>query len=635
MKYLRNKRFWNIVFCVILAVYPMRHIHWGIDLWDTGYNYANFTYMGLDHMDSMWLFSTYLANALGHLFTLFPFGDTLIGMNFYTGLLVSTLALVGFGFCTKQLKMPAWIAFIGELLAISLCWCPTALLYNYLTYVLFLIGTVLLYQGLTRERRWRLFAAGVCLGANVLVRFSNLPEMGMILAVWGWSALGALQARLKSAADEKGKGWERTQKYNARYFMQAVRNTLLCLAGYLTALVLLLGLIRIRYGLDAYLAGIRRLFGMTDTATDYTAVSMIRGMLDSYIENLYWAARIGVIVLAGVIGFALVNAIVKRCPSCRGWLPRLARIGWCGVCVLMLVWLYLRGFTVAEFYHYGAILRPATLFLMLTLLIALIRILPPRVSTEEKLLSGTVILIVLLTPLGSNNKLYPAMNNLFLAAPYTLWECWKFARRVPEPQIRKLTLPMFPVKGILAAFLAMVLFQCGGFGWGFVFAEATGVQNITAVIENNSVLRGVKTSPERAAWMEELSAYANEHNLAGQEVILYGEIPSLSFYLQMPSAFNPWCDLRSYSTEAMTEEMERLTDEIDTGERACPVIIIEADYYTYLESGETAPDTIKIADTKRAKITSMSAKSDLLADFMERYGYEVTFRNGKFVVLEL
>ena len=80
------------LYLVILALYPLRHIHWGLDLWDTGYNYANFEYMGLEHMDSMWLFSTYLSNVVGNLLMKLPMAGTLAGMNFYTGLFVSVLA---------------------------------------------------------------------------------------------------------------------------------------------------------------------------------------------------------------------------------------------------------------------------------------------------------------------------------------------------------------------------------------------------------------------------------------------------------------------------------------------------------------------------------------------------------------
>ena len=149
---IKTKNILENIFVVVLAFYPLRHINWGLDLWDTGYNYANFQYMGTDHMDPMWLFSTYLANVVGHFLSCLPNARTLWGMNLYTGLLVSLLALAGFFFSTRVLKMPVWVAFLGEFLAVSLCWCPTALLYNYLTYVLVLICLILLYHGLTKEK---------------------------------------------------------------------------------------------------------------------------------------------------------------------------------------------------------------------------------------------------------------------------------------------------------------------------------------------------------------------------------------------------------------------------------------------------------------------------------------------------
>ena len=99
----------------------------------------------MDRMDPMWMFSTYLANALGHLFTFLPWGNTMIGLNVYTGLMVSILAVTSYWFFVKEVKIPKEIVFAGEFLAISFCWCPTALLYNYLTYVLLGAGTVLLY----------------------------------------------------------------------------------------------------------------------------------------------------------------------------------------------------------------------------------------------------------------------------------------------------------------------------------------------------------------------------------------------------------------------------------------------------------------------------------------------------------
>lgn len=658
---MRVKNILENIFVIVLAFYPLRHIAWGLDLWDTGYNYANFQYMGTEHMDSMWLFSTYLANAVGSLLMKLPSAGSLMGMNLYTGLFVSILALTGFLFCYRVLKMPLWIAFIGELAAVSLCWCPTALLYNYLTYVLLTVCVILLYQGLTREKKWCLFGAGICLGANVLVRFSNLPEAALILAVWAYDFI--LWREIKKTEQEEGE--------KPRFWPRLLKHTLWCLLGYLAALAVLFGYIHLRYGMGAYVEGIKRLFAMTDRATDYKAASMLMGMIRVYTENFYWVKRIGVLIAGGMVllfgvgkskarfdhslrnfgtgsaRFAkvLMRVIMGLLSVVMAWwiyrqdllslllqdgdelFPRLVALilvlgavlslvycvgdivfsGLLGI--VMLGWLYFREFCSPAYYSYDSILRPGILFLMLAMLIAVIRIFYPKCPKEEKLISGLVLLTVLITSIGSNNGVYPSMNNLFIAAPYVLWYSWRFLRHMGEVRIRKMQMSSLPAKGMLAAFLAMCLFQFGMFGYHFVFAEATGVQNPDSYVENNPVLKGIRMSEEKARWMSEISGYVNDNGLQGQEVILYGWIPSLSYYLQMPSAFNPWSDLDSYSIEQMELALKETADEMELkGER--PVIIVA-------QSTKNKPGNEKWL---------------LLVDFMEQNGYKPDFSNGQFTV---
>ena len=617
----KNKVEWLLL--VILLLYPLRHIHWGLDLWDTGYNYANFAYMGLEHMDSMWLYSTYLANVAGHFLTLLPLGDSLIGMNFYTGLFISGLALAGYFFCTRKLRLPVGICFLGEMIAISLCWCPTALLYNYLTYVLFLSCVSLLYLGLTKKKMWYLFLAGICLGTNVLVRFSNLPEAALILAVWAYALIEARQEKRKGA------------------FKQGVRHTLWCLFGYLSALLVLFAYIHIRYGLDEYIAGILRLFAMTDKATDYKATAMIMKVVGTYVENLYWVIRIAVIIVGGLFFFGVIHAIARRLDGKHNKKQLLsmlaigAKLLWGVVAIAMLLWLYLRKFCSFHFYSYDSMLRPGILFLMLTMFIAVIRIFHPDSNKEEKLISGLILLVVLLTSIGSNNGIFPSLNNLFIAAPYTLGQCYQFFVKVKTYQWKGIVIDSFPVKGILASFLALFMFQILSFGSEFVFAEATGVQNATTIVENNNVLKGIRMSPEKALWMQEINDFVNEQRIKGKEVILYGDIPALSFYLEMPSSFNPWSDLDSYNIETMKQDLEDTVLKMTSDSAKRPVVIVEKAYGLYLqEAGDKVE--LKQFGVAEKKIEEMIAdeKWQLLTNFMEEHQYKKSFENEKFVVYE-
>ena len=503
------------LFIVILVFYPLRHIGYGIDFRDTGYNYANFQYMGTEHMDSMWLFSTYLANAVGNWLMKLPRADTMIGMNLYTGLFVSVLALLGYFFCTRKIRMPKALVFMGEMMAISLCWCPTAVLYNYLTYLFFLGSFLLLYCGLLMEtdnfmdeghsmevrcyvlqkrykkQRWMLAGAGALLGMNVLVRFSNLPEAAMIMAVWAYNVIlrleerkGSSQGRFLSgpgrrmhlfqagereASDRKGEreasGRKRENEASDRkreneasdrkgereasgrageqetwirpgegFWHRFMRHTLWCLLGYAGALAVLFGYIHLRYGIDEYIAGIVRLFAMTESAADYKASSMLMGLVEDYTENLYWAVRIGIIAVGGVVVFFAVDKLKDMLSGGKKALGQKAgsilyigiRIFWLAVCGGMLAWLYHRGVASLLFYSYDPIRRPCILFLMLTMLVGVIRIFHKNSPKEEKLLSGMLILVLLLTSIGSNNRTFPSWNNLFVAAPYTLWESWRF-----------------------------------------------------------------------------------------------------------------------------------------------------------------------------------------------------------------
>jgi hypothetical protein len=586
-----------VVFPMILLIYPLRHILVGAEWWDTGYNYGNFVYM--DQMDPMWFFSTYLATTLGNAFSCIS--ETMLGLNVLTGLLVSVLALLGYYFFWRRLEIPVWLVFLGEMLALSLCWCPTALLYNYLTYLFFAVSVVCLYGGLTTHRSWLsmplLLMAGFFLGGNMFVRFSNLPQMALILAVWVYEIL-------------QHHKWK-----------EILRKTLICLAGYLLGAGIVLINIHRAYGIDLYVQSITRLLEMPQEASSYTPMAMIIGPIHNYRQNLNW------LILPGILT-AIATFIFTLCPAkLRKWgiLPYGA--------IILASFYYLMQQNMFDFVYTDktSVFQWGVTFLILTFLVCLIQIFRPGVTPKDKLMPGLCVLILLITPLGTNNHLYTVINNLFMVAPYTLWMLYRFLRFSLNKQVGRFTISLLAAKITLICILLMIFVQSAIFGWVYVFSEAGGGENLHTKIENNAILKGIYTSPDRAAIIGSLSEYVTAHNLTGREIILYGQIPAMSYYLEMPFAITSWPDLQSYGLNVMTADLEKLEAAIAEGSRQLPAVLLEIRYGAYISDGAAALRAMNLTDDEIERVEA-DPKFALIQIWLEKFEYHPVFKNDKFVL---
>lgn len=119
----------NFLFPLLLILYPLIGIRQGIDVLDTTYSLANFQYF--TSMEGTWIVATFLANVAGRCLMALPFGGTLMGMYFYTALIQSGMAVVVY--CALKRKMPAFLVFFGEGIALGLCWCPSVTVVSIIT----------------------------------------------------------------------------------------------------------------------------------------------------------------------------------------------------------------------------------------------------------------------------------------------------------------------------------------------------------------------------------------------------------------------------------------------------------------------------------------------------------------------
>lgn len=133
-------------------------------------------------------------------------------------------------------------------------------MYNYLTYLFFTLGTLFLIKGMFawNKQGKKLFIAGVFLGLNVMVRFPNIVETGMILVLWFYCAI------------------------TREEFINAIRKTGVCILGFLVGAGVPYMMISVVYGPAAYFEMIANLFGMTENAADYSSGGMISLIISGY-----------------------------------------------------------------------------------------------------------------------------------------------------------------------------------------------------------------------------------------------------------------------------------------------------------------------------------------------------------------
>ena len=122
--------------------------------------------------------------------------------------------------------------------------------------------------------------------------------------------------------------------------------------------------------------------------------------------------------------------------------------------------------------------------------------------------------------------------------------------------------------------------------------------------------------------------YAKENRLIDKQVILYGEIPGLSYLLDMPSAISTtWPDLDSYRMVQFQEDIKTVINHMNE-ER--PIVIVSSGVAAYYTEDAGAYEWFGVNPEEYG--TDM--KMEMLRRFLMDYDYQETFSNMRYVVYE-
>ena len=576
---MKKKKQWiDILLCAILVLLPFLHVNVGIGIADQGYNLANFE--AFPNMNQTWMISTLVANAVGKLLTFLPFGHTMLGMNIYCTLLLSAMS-VSMYLLLKKIYCRYGV-FVGLVIAICFSWAPKVTLYQYLSYYLFCLGGVILIYGLQHSKRSVMFIAGVVLGINLFVRFPNVLQVALIVVV----IFSAIITRRK--------------------IKETLLDVLICVAGYLAVVLPGILLIEICFGKGAYRSMINGLFAISDTATAYSPFAMFYAMYESYMTNIKWFLPF---VLLMVIGLVVYGFLRKKA-------LKVILYGMLGVAFLFILrvyWYY--GVLNVDYLNYNSVYVWGVCLLFMGIVLLGISLLLKKVKPEQKLYSAVCLVIIFISPLGSNNALYSNFNNLYLVAPVllgmlvTLWKEHVPDAKKEEERKKIWKFSWKPVGAVGVMLLSVVFLQSFLFHGFFIFGDEGMNGEAKVPVENNRVLSGMKTTEANAQMLSELTAYAEENLSEDEEYIVWGRSPLLFYAMDLECAIGHiWPSLDSYPYDELETDMAAMEN--------YPIIIYEAMYYEDLFAA--APEWDK--------------KAELITELLREGSYSEVFRNEYYAV---
>ena len=553
------------IFPLVLLVYPLIGVNQGLDISDTTYALTNYQY--LKGIDTMWAISTFLGNIAGSFLLRLPFAGTMLGMSIYCTLLISLTSLLAY--YLLQRWMPGWMIFIGLFIAESLCWCPSVILYNYLTYLFFTLGIIFLFTGMFEWERETvfLFLAGVCFGLNVMVRFPNIVEAAMIMVLWFYEAVTGDRV------------------------LAAVKKTLICIGGYAAGVILPYIIILFMYGPGAYLNMIGSLFGMTGAASDYQATGMLSSIVQAYLTSASNMMIMIPCIAAGMVMFMLLPkryVLIKKLLYIAG--------------LLVLVRFYFgRGVFTRNYYYYDSMFQAAMMFAIFA--IAVLAIGSSGIlngSRQEQTLSFGALMVILITPIGSNNYTFPVINNLFVAAPVMLWITRRLMQRMGDSDLN------FPWQGMVTMVTMVLIVQGTLFHAGFAFGDGDDGQ-VRDSKSRIAKVRAMYTTAENAKELDELYDFLSANGFLDRKVILFGDIPGIAYVFDMePAIDTAWPDLDSYSKDKFQKQLD---------------ISADGDERALVVTSTRLPEYVNTLD-----------KYDILLDYIGVNDYNKVFENERYTV---
>lgn len=563
-----------------ILIYPLLFIWQGLDFTDLGYCLTNYQQIFNDPTSISSSFTgTWLTNVIGGLWlTCFAtFG--LVGVRFASVLIVYITML--FVYLTLKTYINKRYLLIGLLLALILIQRLYLIHYNNLTAMLLVIGVFLLIKGLReQENKWN-FLAGLVLAVNIFVRISNILGFSLIICIIFYGYLYGIPGK------------------------KQIKTIFIFLFGYFTAIASILLVMKLIGHYELFLSGFQSLFSMgTSSSSHHGARVLIKIFILDHIK--------AVILL--VVGLTLIILLSKGLHWIKSKSNQVYVVLFIGLIMAIAI------ISVYQSIYYGYAIVMLVGFLYFILLAYTLNFY--KVVDDFRVLTLAAFIVLIITPLGSNNGMGIATYGMWLVIPIafsflmslsdtidvakqTRWDYFK-----PGGSQANILICL-----VLAGFSIFTLVGA----WQYTYRDSSNRLAMRYAV-NHPLLKGVFTTKERAVTVRQLVDQLDNYVKPNDYLLAYEAIPMVHYLTNTrPYLYNSWPML--YEPEDFSDALQRAQYERDT----LPVIV-RAKCSTIVFNW---PEESDLPHSTRHDTDRM-----IMEEFIETEGYRVVWGNHTFQILQ-
>ncbi len=571
------KNYWIIA---AILIYPLLFIWQGLDFTDLGYCLTNYQQIFNDPTSISSSFTgTWLTNVIGGLW-LTCFGKFgLVGVRFASVLIVYITIL--FAYLTLKPYINQRHLLIGLLLALILIQRSYLIHYNNLTAMLLVIGVFCLIKGLKENENEWIFLAGLVLAVNIFVRISNILGFSLIICIIFYGYLYDIP-------------WKKQMK-----------TIFIFLFGYLTAIASILLAMKLIGHYELFLNGFLALFSMgTSSTSGHGSAALIKLFIVDHVE--------AAILL--VVGLTLIVLLSKG----LNWIKSKSNQVYVVLFIGLIMAIVIISVYQNIYYRYAIIMLVGFLYFILLAYTFNFY----KVTNDFRVLTLVAFVVLLITPLGSDNGMRIATYGMWLAIPIafsclmslsdtitvtkqTRWDYFKPGRSQTNILIC-LVLAGFSIFALVGA-------------WQYTYRDSSNRLAMRYAV-NHPLLKGVFTTKERAITVQQLVDQLDNYVKPNDYLLAYEAIPMVHYLTNTrPYLYNSWPML--YEPEDFSDALQRAQYERDM----LPVIIrakCSTIIFNWPEESDLPHSTRH--DTDRI----------IMEEFIETEGYRVVWENNTFQILQ-